>query len=387
MLRRKWNKEKVIEEFYKFKEINIDLKPSHLRKVDPQLYTAIRSYFKSYENFLNVINLDYYEICNKTKLEKKIIKGEYLDVKKCTLCSELKPLNEFSNDKKGVGGKKSWCNFCMNEERRRRLGRKKRRLRRSDEELREEIISIYKEFGDLSYKFMRESGNYSLLTIASERYGGWREALIHFGFNYDGEICSRERWDKVKITKRIKEINIEHLNVSHMLDNHRNLYFRALKYFQTWENALVESGFDYEDIRMDHTVNSRLGFKFESLVSDILKDVHKNKTIKEKGYQYNIRPDFILKNGLWYDAKLSEWTIHRCQTIEKYEPHCKSLVIIYMRGNPHRDEMITNKTRLISVHKFIKQLPRYRQVFYLQEIKKIEDQLKDTYQKQLVNHK
>lgn len=48
-------------------------------------------------------------------VEKIKVNGVLVDAKKCTKCGEVKPLDEFYRDKKGIGGRLPRCKVCMRE--------------------------------------------------------------------------------------------------------------------------------------------------------------------------------------------------------------------------------------------------------------------------------
>lgn len=112
------------------------------------------------------------------------------------------------------------------------------------------------------------------------------------------------------------------------------------------------------------------GKLFEKIVNELLTDLNIHYS---KIYNQKCNPDYVLKNNVWMDAKLSRWTITQasCKTLEKYEPHCNLLIIVYLRGEV-MDKMITKKTRLISVRLLIKQLPVHLQTAYINKIDEIE---------------
>ncbi len=142
----------------------------------------------------------------------------------------------------------------------------------------------------------------------------------------------------------------------------RSFHDRAIRYFGSWENAIIESGLDYNEIREDVDKMQYYGLKFEALLKDILVEIHGHIS---KGYNQHVRPDFIIEEDSWIDAKLSSWTQSTDETIRKYEYYCEHLTIIYLRGNRKTDKRITKKTRIISVYKYIKILPSDRQNYYI----------------------
>jgi transcription elongation factor Elf1 len=178
-----------------------------------------------------------------------------------------------------------------------------------------------------------------------------------------------ENWDKEKILSEIK--NLPQASYCVAVNQNQRLVAAARQYFGSWENAVSAAGYSYENVREDVYTTNYCGHVFESIADNILSELCVSYT-KYQHERWN--PDYVFNYGRWGDAKLSEWTVKK-STVENYEPHCRMLTIVYMRGNTERDEMITSKTRILSVHKLIKQLPRHRQRYYLLKIESLENRL------------
>lgn len=141
---------------------------------------------------------------------------------------------------------------------------------------------------------------------------------------------------------------------------------RCTTLFGGYKYAVEAAGFTYDAVRVDTDTASYCGNLFESLLSELLTDL----SVEFEQYSHSkYRPDFVLSNNRWIDAKLSEWTVYNsdCDTVKKYEPFCRSLTIVYMRGKVI-DKMITNKTRIVHVNLLIKQLPKHKQTYYKRKI-------------------
>ncbi|PYI54038.1 hypothetical protein [Paenibacillus flagellatus] len=54
---------------------------------------------------------------SKARLKKVLVNGVPADAKVCVQCGELKPLGEYRNEEKGVGGKKAKCKSCLSAKR------------------------------------------------------------------------------------------------------------------------------------------------------------------------------------------------------------------------------------------------------------------------------
>lgn len=141
---------------------------------------------------------------------------------------------------------------------------------------------------------------------------------------------------------------------------------RSTYLFGGWRYAVETAGFIYDKVRVDTDKASYFGHKFERLFGEILFELD----ISFEQYAHSkYCPDYVIDHGRWIDVKLSEWTITNrdCDTVGKYEPHCRSLTIVYLRGRI-LDKMITDKTRLIHIDYYLKQLPRRRRGYFYAQI-------------------
>ncbi len=129
--------------------------------------------------------------------------------------------------------------------------------------------------------------------------------------------------------------------------------------------------------QIDTGMASFYGRVFEDIVGDVL---------TELGFEYSketdteLRPDFIIDDH-WVDAKLSQWTIYlpNCATIEKYEPPCSKLTIVFLRGDKTLDRKISKKTRIVNVTQLLKKLPKNRRLYFLEKVNEIEVRLNELY--------
>jgi hypothetical protein len=181
----------------------------------------------------------------------------------------------------------------------------------------------------------------------------------------------------------MKEIKREYsigadLSYSSMRMRRNDILQATLKIFGSWKNTLKETGIDYNDFLYENITTSLCGGMFEKVGENILNDLDIEGSV-QKRIKINgkvIIPDFVTPKNTFYDFKLSEWSIYNSRTLKKYEPNCKLLTVIYLQGNPERDEMISNKTRIVSVHQIIKQLPKERRIHYFRLIEDIEEKVK-----------
>ncbi|TVY09935.1 hypothetical protein [Paenibacillus cremeus] len=180
-----------------------------------------------------------------------------------------------------------------------------------------------------------------------------------------------KKWTKRMIIKEIKKRQQEGLSLSSasVQKEYRSLHDAAINNLGSWQNAISEAGLDYEEIREDAELLRYCGIKFEKLLGDILRDVYQREV--PKGYDHHARPDFVVEYGDWIDAKLSVWTNSINETIDKYELYCHQLTIIYLRGNKNIVKYLTEKTKVMSVYKYIKRLSRERQDYYIPILNKL----------------
>lgn len=150
---------------------------------------------------------------------------------------------------------------------------------------------------------------------------------------------------------------------------------RCTTLFGGYRYAVEAAGFKYDKVRVDTDMASYYGNVFENLLSEILEELG----FGFEQYAHSVyNPDFVLSHNRWIDAKLSEWTINNrdCDTLKKYEPNCRMLTIVYLRGR-ETDRMITRKTRMTHVNKFIKQLPRHKRGYFYAKINEINAELNE----------
>ncbi|MGG0774709.1 hypothetical protein ABE060_05385 [Bacillus rugosus] len=151
------------------------------------------------------------------------------------------------------------------------------------------------------------------------------------------------------------------LNYTRMRAEDDALRRRCVTLFGGYPNAVKAAGIDYESIKFDANVASRCGNEFELVFSHLLRELGIGyKTVRHGRFV----PDFTLNNGVWMDAKLSDYRVinAQCPTMRNYGPLCRLLTIVYMNGIDC--DRLYGKTRIIHVNRFVKQLPKHRQEHY-----------------------
>jgi hypothetical protein len=167
-------------------------------------------------------------------------------------------------------------------------------------------------------------------------------------------------WTKESLRKKLFELLADGKKVNPQSVNHIDGFYRdAKKHFGTYENFLVDCGLNpaqhFHRNRNLSSIKSASGLLFEEVLGDILTDLKldiKRETID------GCRPDFIVRHPMymkWIDAKLTEFVALTSSTIGKYSGKCDKLVLIYLIGD-NKDYNITDKVRVVSVHRFIELL-------------------------------
>ena len=96
------------------------------------------------------------------------------------------------------------------------------------------------------------------------------------------------------------------------------------------------------------------GLQFEELAKEAIElffeNVSYNKRID------NLRPDFVISDGVWIDAKLSSFAYFTDETVQKYtaRDECKELWLLYLRG--HKFNHGKEDVKLISIEEWYEDL-------------------------------
>lgn len=164
------------------------------------------------------------------------------------------------------------------------------------------------------------------------------------------------------------------VNYTAMANSHKGIIVASRKYFGGYRELFESCGLSYDDFRIDTDMASYYGHQFEAIVGELFDDLNYNYT----KYQVDApcHPDFVIGSH-WIDAKLSQWSISRAdnETINKYEPHCDKLTIVFLRGDKTIDKMISDKTRLVNVYHYVNMLPEHIKLAYTEKLNKIERDL------------
>lgn len=175
----------------------------------------------------------------------------------------------------------------------------------------------------------------------------------------------------------INEIQRRHteglpLNYNAIKATDDSLRLRSETLFGKYAHAVEAAGIPYSSVKKDRYVSVRCGHEFERVLSGLLKELGISYKRMSHGKH---RPDFTFKNGVWMDAKLSHSRVINCQspTLREYNAICRNLIIVYLIG-PDEDR-VYGETRLTHVNRYIKQLPKHRQSFYLRKFASISEKV------------
>lgn len=160
------------------------------------------------------------------------------------------------------------------------------------------------------------------------------------------------------------------LNYTAIKKRRGHLLEAANTLYGSWRKALEKCGFNYEDISVNGNTLAECGTDFERVLGDLLKE---SGVDFEKYSHAKLNPDFVLSDGRWIDAKLSEWT-DASETIKRYLPECESLMIVYLRGAKTerlRGRKYRHKT--ISAYLLADKLPDDRRNYYYEKFTEIEN--------------
>lgn len=146
-------------------------------------------------------------------------------------------------------------------------------------------------------------------------------------------------WNRDKVIENIKEIANQgiDLNAVNIRDNYLPLFKAARRYFGNWNNALIKSGYNPNQIRKDRKTESFKGLVFQNTLDKIFKALDIG-YLKGTNYTFTDErcvPDFVSKDKkTWGDAKIRSWTVGIEETIKKYLRHIDKIEIFYIGGGP-----------------------------------------------------
>lgn len=195
------------------------------------------------------------------------------------------------------------------------------------------------------------------------------------------KVFQNAKLDNHSVLILIKEIMDEKGKVSDedILQKHPLLFDYLIHYYKSIEKyfrkmKMVRKYAHWTPTKKPKVlIFSDLGKQFELLVARLFSEINLSFTKYNSGIKGCI-PDFILSKTHWLDAKLSEHTIFRSETIQKYEPYVDKLTIVYLRKTSQLEwrRMVTPKTELVHISFYLNQLPEARRSYYEEILNEIE---------------
>lgn len=236
-----------------------------------------------------------------------------------------------------------------------------------------EILS--KESDRITVKTL-DSYDKNIVYSIRKHYGNITNYFSQLDVDYYAKPYVPFRWDAENVKRQLMRWIREGkpVNYTYVAMKHNGIIVAARKFYGGWAELFEACGLNYDDYRTDTDMASFYGKQLEDIFADIL-DTLQIKYEREPHID-NCRPDFVIGNE-WVDVKLSEWTIHisDCDTLKKYEPHCETLTIVFLRGNKQLNKKITDKTRIVNIGFYIDQLPREKRGYFYGLLDEIERQL------------
>jgi biotin operon repressor len=260
MSRKKWSRERIIDEIQNLQRQGISLSTRSMAELgySGMVTTSYkREYFGSWRQAIIAAGFDPREVCRRKRkwtaetiirrIQELHAKGEDLShsaakrdhqylvvvaIDPRFFGSWRKAIEAAGIDYKDVSKHEYW----------------------SKERIREQILSLYNRGESLSHEMAKRHHGALVSAASSPRYyGSWGEAVKAAGLNYD-EIRRINRWTREKIIKVIRDLHEsgEAVNNSNM----RRLGYRGLmeaasrvENFGSWEEAVEASGLDYQEVR------------------------------------------------------------------------------------------------------------------------------------------
>ncbi|APR02582.1 TPA: homing endonuclease associated repeat-containing protein [Clostridium botulinum] len=203
---------------------------------------------KRFGSWNNALILAGYKDIQILKKNKEFTREELLELIRCK-CNELGRIPkraEFELQYEVYKNFDSWNDALKlagieikSEKKKIKSNEKKKKY--SDEDLLQKIKNKYNELGEIPKSYQVE--NY---TIIIRRFNGWDNALKKAGFDNKELKKYKKTYTKKDLLNMIKEKTQELGKIPSMSDfSHKHIF---VKNFGTWENALVEAGFNKEDI-------------------------------------------------------------------------------------------------------------------------------------------
>lgn len=145
-----------------------------------------------------------------------------------------------------------------------------KRYRWSRERIVEEIRKLHEQGIPLNMSSVRRIFPSLVATACSRKYfGSWKAAVEAAGFNYD-EVLQIRRWSKERVLEEIRQLyeKGEDLRPSAVARLCQTLLMSARKFFGGWREAVIAAGIDY-DSYINQKRTSRIEQDKQQIIEEI----------------------------------------------------------------------------------------------------------------------
>lgn len=224
----------------------------------------------------------------------------------------------------------------------------------TDELVCRRIKEAFTLYGDKVYSSWLHENGFAGVAIYLTRKG---EASFIAGAEKLGlmeYVVSRyTTWDDDLVLDKIRELLVIKgeplMSVDFTNNNLSGMRDWIIKTYGSIKEFFIKYEMENQFVNMKH-IGKELwayGLQFEELAKEAIEIFFDN--VQYNKWVNNIRPDFILNDGIWIDAKLSSFAYFTDDTVKKYtvRDECKELWLLYLRG--HKFNHGNNKVKLISI--------------------------------------
>jgi len=182
----------------------------------------------------------------------------------------------------------------------------RRKRKWTQERILQRIQELHAAGEDLSHSAAKRNHQYLVVVAISDRFfGSWREAVRAAGVDYE-EVSKHEYWNRDRICERIRELARDGESLSH---EDAKRYHGALvsaasspRYFGSWGAAIRAAGLDYDQIRKIHRWTREKIIQTISQLHQQGESVH-NGNMRRLGYRGLMEAASRTENfGSWADA-------------------------------------------------------------------------------------
>lgn len=313
------------------------IKYNDFLKEDSSLYYSIQRYFGGIHKASLKLGIDEETLIkeygltrniNKRTLTEKEILDRLLYLKSIGRLTTNAMRLEFDDQRLELSIKKLYGSV---EEGLKHFNLKRDTVRVSKSSLEKQIRRYSKKGVEMSYTNMLKIDSKLVYNSTNKFKMSWHSILDSMKIDYSSKL---KRLTKQNIEKRLDKIKERtgEINYKVLQRYDSSILYYAYENYDSILEFYIDMGLDPNEC-MDFSQQKNKGFEFERLFAEMLDTLNieylHNKTPVENP---NIRPDFQLRKGTWIDCKLSSWTSSIEETIEKYSPYCKKLIIVFNRG-------------------------------------------------------